>query len=71
MIIGILAATLGTAYRPSTGITVVIGSVTATGWQATATTSLTAKTCTIDLDAGSTTEGVPLCQQGFAGGSTG
>jgi prepilin-type N-terminal cleavage/methylation domain-containing protein len=55
-------ANLGTNYKPSTGITVVISGVTATGWQATATTSLTAKTCFIDLDAGSTAEGEPICQ---------
>ena len=53
---------LGTNYRPSTGITVVIGGASATGWVATATTSLTAITCTINLNAGSTTEGEPLCQ---------
>ena len=55
-------ATLGTAYKPSNGITVVLGGVSATGWQATATTSLTAKTCLINLDAGSTAEGEPICQ---------
>jgi len=53
---------LGTNYKPSTGITVVIGNVTATGWQATATTGLTAITCTINLAAGSTQEGEPQCQ---------
>lgn len=52
---------LGTNYKASTGITVVIGGVTATGWQATATTGLTAITCTIDLGAGSTAEGEPQC----------
>jgi prepilin-type N-terminal cleavage/methylation domain-containing protein len=52
---------LGTNYRPSTGITVVIGGAQATGWQATATTTLTAITCFIDLAAGSTAEGEPQC----------
>ncbi len=53
---------LGTNYKPSTGISVTLNSVTATGWHATATTTLTAITCTIDLTAGSTQEGTPLCQ---------
>ena len=52
---------LGTNYKASTGITVVIGGVTATGWQATATTTLTAITCFIDLGAGTTAEGEPQC----------
>jgi type IV pilus assembly protein PilA len=52
---------LGTNYKPSTGITVTIGGTTATGWQATATTPLTAITCFIDLGAGSTAEGEPQC----------
>ena len=52
---------LGTNYKASSGITVVIGGVTATGWQGTATTPLTAITCFIDLGAGSTAEGEPQC----------
>ena len=52
---------LGTNYKPSTGISVTIGGTSATGWQATATTSLTAITCQIDLTAGSTAEGEPAC----------
>jgi type IV pilus assembly protein PilA len=52
---------LGTNYKASTGITVVIGGVSATGWQATATTTLTAITCFIDLGAGTTAEGEPQC----------
>jgi type IV pilus assembly protein PilA len=55
-------ANLGTNYKPSNGITVVIGGASATGWQATATTPLTAITCQIDLTAGSTAEGEPRCQ---------
>ena len=52
---------LGTNYKASTGITVTLGNVGATGWQATATTGLTAITCQIDLTAGSTAEGEPQC----------
>jgi type IV pilus assembly protein PilA len=52
---------LGTNYKASTGITVAIGGVTATGWQATATSGLTAITCFIDLGAGTTAEGEPQC----------
>jgi len=55
-------ATLGTNYKPSPGITVTLGGVTATGWQATATSANTAKTCTIALGGGSTIEGDPICQ---------
>jgi prepilin-type N-terminal cleavage/methylation domain-containing protein len=53
---------LGTNYQSSPGVTVVIGGASATGWQATATTALTAITCQINLNAGSTNEGEPLCQ---------
>ena len=55
-------ANLGTNYRASTGVTVVIGGATASGWQATATSPLTLKTCHIDLTAGSTQEGEVQCQ---------
>ncbi len=55
-------ANLGTNYRASTGISVVIGGATASGWQATATSTLTAMTCHIDMNAGSTQEGQVLCQ---------
>jgi type IV pilus assembly protein PilA len=55
-------ANLGTNYRASTGITVVIGGATASGWQATATSTLTAMTCHIDMNAGSTAEGQVQCQ---------
>jgi prepilin-type N-terminal cleavage/methylation domain-containing protein len=53
---------LGTNYKASSGITVTLGSVTNTGWQATATSVSTAKTCTITLGGGSTDEGDPVCQ---------
>ena len=53
---------LGTAYRASSGVTVTLGSVTNTGWAATATHASTAKTCTIVLGGGATNEGEPVCQ---------
>ena len=54
--------TLGTAYRASSGVTVTLGSVTNTGWQATAAHASTAKTCKISLGGGATNEGEPVCQ---------
>ncbi|MBI3567626.1 MAG: prepilin-type N-terminal cleavage/methylation domain-containing protein [Gemmatimonadetes bacterium] len=53
---------MGTAYRSSTGVTVTLGAVTATGWSATATHGSTTKTCTIVLGSGATNEGEPICQ---------
>jgi len=53
---------MGTAYRSSTGVTVALGSVSATGWKATATHGSTTKTCTISLGGGATNEGEPVCQ---------
>ena len=53
---------LGTNYKASTGITVVLNTVTNTGWRASATSNSTAKTCTIELGGGSTDEGDPVCQ---------
>ena len=55
-------AAMGTNYKTSQGVTVVLGSVTNTGWSATATQVSTAKTCTITLGGGSTNEGTPVCQ---------
>jgi prepilin-type N-terminal cleavage/methylation domain-containing protein len=54
--------TLGTAYKSSSGVTVAIGGVSATGWKATATHASTTKTCTISLGGGATNEGEPVCQ---------
>jgi prepilin-type N-terminal cleavage/methylation domain-containing protein len=54
--------TLGTAYKSSSGVTVTIGGVSATGWQATATHASTTKTCSISLGGGATNEGEPVCQ---------
>jgi prepilin-type N-terminal cleavage/methylation domain-containing protein len=53
---------LGTNYKASNGVTVTLGSVTGTGWVATATSISTAKTCFITLGGGSTDEGDPVCQ---------
>jgi prepilin-type N-terminal cleavage/methylation domain-containing protein len=55
-------AALGTNYKPSTGVTVTLSSVTNTGWQATAAQQNTAKTCALSLGGGSTNEGTPICQ---------
>jgi type IV pilus assembly protein PilA len=55
-------AAMGTNYQASAGVTVVLGSVTNTGWAATATHPSTAKTCQITMGGGSTNEGAPLCQ---------
>jgi type IV pilus assembly protein PilA len=53
---------MGTNYRASAGVTVVISNTTNTGWQASATHPSTAKTCQITLGGGSTQEGTPVCQ---------
>ena len=55
------ASGLGTNYRASSGVTVTIGTVTATGWAATAGHNSTAKTCAISVGGTSTTEGEPVC----------
>ena len=55
-------AALNTGFMPSSGVTVVIGSVTNTGWSATATHASTTTTCTLTVGGGSTVEGVPVCQ---------
>jgi prepilin-type N-terminal cleavage/methylation domain-containing protein len=52
---------LGTAYKASSGVTVTIGGVSATGWSATATHGSTTKTCTITLGGSATAEGEPSC----------
>ena len=56
-----LTTAMGTNYKPSTGVTVTVQGVTATGWNATATHGSTTKICTLTLGGGSTNEGVPLC----------
>ena len=52
---------LGTNYKASSGITVTIGTVSNTGWNATAISNSTARTCSIQLGGGSTIEGDPIC----------
>lgn len=52
---------LGTYYKSTTGVTVTIGSVTATGWAATASHPQTTKTCSITLGGTATNEGEPVC----------
>jgi type IV pilus assembly protein PilA len=53
---------LGTSYSASSGVTVTMGTVTNTGWAATASQNSTAKTCALTVGGGSTNEGVPICQ---------
>lgn len=52
---------LSTNFRPSSGITVTMGTVTATGWAATAAHTTTTKTCSLTVGGTSTNEGVPTC----------
>ena len=52
---------MGTNFHASSGVTVTLGSVTNTGWQATATHTSTPRVCTITLGGGATNEGEPLC----------
>ena len=52
---------LGTTYRSTTGVTVVLGTVTRTNWSATATHVASTKTCSITLGGTGTTEGAPIC----------
>ena len=53
---------LGTTYKASSGVTVTIGTVSNTGWSATAAHTSTTKTCSIAVGGTSTNEGVPTCQ---------
>jgi len=54
---------LGTSYNSSAGVTVTFGSVTGTGWGASASHNGTTKTCAIAVGAaaGGGTEGEPKC----------
>lgn len=52
---------LSTNFRASSGITVTMGTVTATGWAATAAHTTTSKTCSLTVGGTSTNEGVPTC----------
>jgi hypothetical protein len=52
---------LSTTYKASSGVTVTVGTVTNTGWSATAGHSSTAKTCKISVGGSATNEGEPVC----------
>jgi prepilin-type N-terminal cleavage/methylation domain-containing protein len=54
-------ASLGTSYHPSSGVTVTIGTVTSTGWDATASHSATSKTCGITVGGLVTGNSEPVC----------
>lgn len=51
---------LGSSYRVSSGVTITLSDVTASGWTATASHIASAKTCTISLGVGSTSD-APSC----------
>ncbi len=53
---------LGSAWHPSSGVTVTIGVVASTGWQASATHPATSTTCSLSIGSGSTNDGTPVCQ---------
>jgi type IV pilus assembly protein PilA len=52
---------MGTNYKSSSGVTVTMGTVTNTGWAATAAHQSTAKTCGISVGGTATNEGEPVC----------
>ena len=52
---------MGTNYKSSSGVTVTMGTVTNTGWGATAGHQSTAKTCAISVGGTATNEGEPVC----------
>jgi len=52
---------LGTSYKSSSGVTVTLGTVSNTGWDATSWHNATTKTCSIAVGGTSTNEGVPVC----------
>ncbi len=52
---------MGTNYKASSGVTVTMGTVTATGWAASAGHQSTAKTCAISVGGTATNEGEPVC----------
>ena len=55
-------AAFGTGFNASSGVTVTIGTVTASGWDATASHMSTAQICTISYGGGATSNGAPTCQ---------
>jgi type IV pilus assembly protein PilA len=52
---------LSTTYKSSSGVTVTVGTVSNTGWDATAAHSSTSKTCKISVGGSATNEGEPVC----------
>jgi len=52
---------LGSAYRPSSAVTVTLGTVTSTGWAATAAHAATTRTCALSVGGGATADGTPEC----------
>ena len=52
---------LGTTYKSSSGVTVTMGTVTNTGWDATSLHTSTTKTCKISVGGSATNEGEPVC----------
>jgi len=53
---------MGTNFQASSGITVTITGASASAWNASATSGLTTKTCTISYGGGVTGNGAPICQ---------
>ena len=51
----------GTNYHPSSGVTVTIGTVTSSGWDATASHASTNKTCSIIVDGIASGNSEPTC----------
>jgi len=52
---------LGTNYRSSSGVTVTLGTVTGSSWDATAAHNVTTRTCSIKIGGPATNEGEPIC----------
>lgn len=52
---------LSTTYKSSSGVTVTLGTVSNTGWDATAGHNSTTKTCKIAVGGTATNEGEPVC----------
>ncbi len=52
---------LGTTYKSSSGVTVTLGTVSNTGWDATAGHTSTTKTCKIAVGGTATNESEPTC----------
>src|ERR1017187_5381571 len=55
-------AAFGTSFNPSSGVTITIGTVTMSGWDATASHVSSTQTCAISYGGGVTPSGAPICQ---------